>query len=119
MFILDSFVPWPGLLKPARSLALRDFSLDAVRVSAVEVDSLTQAIAFREVSLTRAGLTILPVQGRYCWPSELDLMAKLAGMGLTTRYATYDKEPMHHRARHQVAVYERVDPHFTRDDGTV
>ena len=34
-----------------------------------------------------------PVEGRYAWPSELDLMARLAGMRLRERWAGWKREP--------------------------
>lgn len=34
-----------------------------------------------------------PHNFRYVWPSELDLMARLAGFGLEARYANWDREP--------------------------
>ena len=35
--------------------------------------------------------TLYPVQIRYAWPSELDLMAKLAGLRLESRWDGWDR----------------------------
>ncbi len=44
---------------------------------------------------------------RYVWPSELDLMARLAGLRLRDRWATWTKEPFTSDSTSQVAVFEQ------------
>ena len=44
---------------------------------------------------------------RYVWPSELDLMARLAGFRLRDRWAGWDRSAFTADSRRQVAVYER------------
>jgi SAM-dependent methyltransferase len=45
---------------------------------------------------------------RYVWPSELDLMGRLAGFRLEHRWAGWDKSPFTAASTSQVAVYEKV-----------
>ena len=47
-------------------------------------------------------------QYRYVWPSELDLMARVAGMRLVHRWAGWRKEAFTSESDSQVAVYEKV-----------
>jgi hypothetical protein len=42
---------------------------------------------------------------RYVWPSELDLMGRLAGFRLEHRWAGWDKAPFTAASTSQVAVY--------------
>lgn len=44
---------------------------------------------------------------RYVWPSELDLMARLAGFRLEHRWSGWDKSPFTAESTSQVAVYTR------------
>ena len=44
---------------------------------------------------------------RYVWPSELDLMAQLAGMTLRERWAGWTKEPFTNESRSHVSVWEK------------
>jgi hypothetical protein len=53
------------------------------------------------------GTTLRPLRLRYCWPSELDLMAELAGMRLRERYADWHRTPFTAASRSHVSVYER------------
>jgi hypothetical protein len=45
---------------------------------------------------------------RYAWPSELDLMAELAGMRLRDRWAGWKKEPFGSSSTRHISVYERA-----------
>jgi hypothetical protein len=44
---------------------------------------------------------------RYVWPSELDLMAELAGMRLRDRWADWNREPFSGESRKHVSVWEK------------
>lgn len=46
---------------------------------------------------------------RYAWPSELDLMARLAGMSLCNRWAWWDRSPFTGDSRSHVSVWEKAD----------
>ncbi len=45
---------------------------------------------------------------RYVWPSELDLMARLAGMSLRDRWAGWDRAPFTAESRSHVSVWEKT-----------
>jgi hypothetical protein len=45
---------------------------------------------------------------RYVWPSELDLMGRLAGFRLEHRWAGWDKSPFTAASTSQVAVYQKA-----------
>jgi hypothetical protein len=47
---------------------------------------------------------------RYVWPSELDLMAKLAGLELTNRWADLDRTPFTGESPSHVSVWRRQQP---------
>jgi SAM-dependent methyltransferase len=57
----------------------------------------------------RAGETFEKSSGpfRYVWPSELDLMAQLAGMDLRERWAGWKGEPFTNDSRSHVSVWEK------------
>ena len=45
---------------------------------------------------------------RYVWPSELDLMARLAGMRLRDRWEDWNRAPFTGDSRQHVSVWEKV-----------
>jgi SAM-dependent methyltransferase len=44
---------------------------------------------------------------RYVWPSELDLMARLAGMSLRDRWADWDRSPFTGESTSHVSIWEK------------
>lgn len=44
---------------------------------------------------------------RYVWPTELDLMARLAGMTLRERWSDWSREPFTAESRSHVSVWEK------------
>ena len=59
------------------------------------------------VSLSEAGVRLNPVVQRYAWPSELDLMARIAGLRLKGRWGGWDGEPFSASSSLHVSVYGR------------
>jgi hypothetical protein len=46
---------------------------------------------------------------RYVWPSELDLMAELAGMRLRERWGGWNREAFTSESRKHVSVWEKPE----------
>jgi hypothetical protein len=59
------------------------------------------------MSLGPSGITMSPISLRLVYPSELDLMARIAGLRLRHRWGGWKKEPFTHESRRHVSVYER------------
>ena len=49
-----------------------------------------------------------PIQIRYAWPSELDLMARLAGLRLRHRWGDWRRGPFTAGSGSHISVYERA-----------
>ena len=67
--------------------------VDEVRLDVLRHDPVTQHIDESHVLLSHEGLRLFPVAQRYSWPSELDLMARIAGLRLKERWGGWDREP--------------------------
>src|SRR5262249_15998703 len=50
---------------------------------------------------------VYPIEIRYAWPSELELMAGLAGTELSDRWSGWDRRPFTAGSGMYVAVYKR------------
>ena len=57
------------------------------------------------MSLTASGVRLAPIVTRYAWPSELDLMARIAGLRLAERWGGWLGEPFTARSARHVSVY--------------
>jgi hypothetical protein len=76
--------------------------LDASRHSPVE-----QRVDSQHVVITEAGTKLYPVSLRYAFPSELDLMARLAGLELRERWGSWRRDPFTAESGRHVSVYAR------------
>lgn len=78
-----------------------------VRLDVARFDPVTQLLEEGHVTLSAAGVQLNPVVTRYAWPSELDLMARVAGMRLQERWGGWGREPFTADSRNCVSVYVR------------
>ena len=51
------------------------------------------------------GVSLVPLELRYAWPDELDLMAKVAGLRLHARYSGWRGQPFGIGSSNHVSVY--------------
>jgi hypothetical protein len=70
-------------------------------------DVVTQALRGRHYELVDGRVESNPIEMRYAWPAELDLMARIAGMRLEHRWAGWRREPFTHLSPSHVSVYEK------------
>jgi hypothetical protein len=49
----------------------------------------------------------MPVALRYAWPSELDLMAQLAGLALESRWGDWSGAPFTSSSDRHISVYRK------------
>jgi hypothetical protein len=82
-------------------------AVDEVQLDVLRHDAATQMLEESHVSLSRAGMHLNPVVQRYAWPSELDLMARIAGLRLKGRWGGWDREPFNSSSSAHVSVYGR------------
>jgi ubiquinone/menaquinone biosynthesis C-methylase UbiE len=104
--VLECFAPWGGMLTQARSVDVGDLRPAGCTLSVTSTNISTQRISYRELLIEGNSVTTLPVEERYCWPSELDLMARLAGLRLRSRWEDAKGARFTHRSRWHVSIYE-------------
>jgi SAM-dependent methyltransferase len=80
---------------------------DGVTVQVGRYDRVTQRVDKCHVGISGAGFTLDPIALRYVWPSELDLMARLAGLRRRARWGGWSGEPFDARSLRHVSVYGR------------
>lgn len=86
----------------AESLAVNEVWLDVGRF-----DLVTQRLDESHISLSREGVRVHPIVTRYAWPSELDLMARIAGLRLKERWGGWSGEPYTSASGNVVSVFGR------------
>jgi SAM-dependent methyltransferase len=106
-FVIEAFVPNPARFTQGRHLGCLQVETGHVAIEASTHDPVSQQIVSQNVVLTEAGIRLYPVRLRYAWPSELDLMAQLAGLRLRDRWAGWRREPFTASSTQHVSVYVR------------
>ncbi|MFJ8590744.1 class I SAM-dependent methyltransferase [Streptomyces sp. NPDC093598] len=80
---------------------------DALLLDTVQVNQSLQSVLVVHTIMSAGGLRKVPEVSRYAWPAEFDVMARLAGLRVTGRWADWDRSPVTDRAEKHVYVVER------------
>ena len=102
-FVVETGVPALQSLPVGQTVI--PFRADPEGFSFDVYDVATQRFSSQHFYLVDGRLEAFPVEFRYAWPAELDLMARLAGMRLEHRWAGWGREPFADLSRGHVSVY--------------
>ncbi len=109
VLVVEAFVPDPARFDRGQRVQTRDVEARHVILEASKHDPEHQRVSNQIILLEEGGpIRMFPVEIRYIWPSELDLMAQLAGLRLRERWGGWKREPFAHPGWN-VSVYERAD----------
>ena len=107
-FVIEAFSPaFLYRLRNDQYVDAEAVEVDQVRLDVLRHDAATQMLEENHVSLTPAGIRLNPVVQRYAWPSELDLMARMAGLQLKGRWGNWNREPFTSGSEAHISVYGR------------
>lgn len=107
MFVVEAVVPDPDRWVDGQRLDVYEVTERSVLLSLSRHDRAEQVVTYQRVTLDNAGLRLRPFKMRYVWPSELDLMAQLAGLELTARWGGWAQETFDSRSAQHVSVYRK------------
>src|SRR5262245_53113118 len=108
VFALEVFVPDLSRFDRGQRVSTLQVELDEVAVNADIHQPVEQVVFSQHVVIREDGLRFYPVKIRYAWPSELDLMARLAGLELRDRWGGWRREPFTAQSVRHVSVYGRA-----------
>ena len=104
-FVIEVGVPDLQRLPPGESI--RALHVSDTRWSFDEYDVPTQGLTSHHFQVVDGMLEGLSIPFRYAWPSELDLMADMAGMTLRDRWSGWKREPFTSESRQHVSIWEK------------
>jgi len=108
LFVVEAIVPaFLYRLRDDQYVNAESIEVDEVRLDMLRHDPATQMLEESHVSLSQAGVRLNPVVQRYAWPSELDLMARIAGLRLKERWGGWNREPFSASSTVHVSEYGR------------
>lgn len=107
-FLLEAFVPEQGFFDRGQRLQVRHLSADRVDLDASVHDPVNQRVHSQTIRMSEGGgMRMFPVELRYAWPSEIDLMARLAGLTLHERWGGWRREPFTVTSQTHISLYQK------------
>jgi SAM-dependent methyltransferase len=103
-FVVELMVPELQRLPLGDRFLLFDASPDHVGFD--EFDLVTQGLTSHHYDPERGTYSMFP--GRYIWPAELDLMARIAGLTLRERWGDWDRLPFTAESTKHVSVWQKT-----------
>ncbi|HEV8459415.1 MAG TPA: class I SAM-dependent methyltransferase [Gaiellaceae bacterium] len=106
-FVIENGVPDLQLLPRGQTVV--PFNVSPTHLGFDVYDVVTQRFSSQHFLIEPDGrVTVNPVEFRYAWPAELDLMARIAGLRLRDRYANWQREAFNEMSRSHVSIYEKA-----------
>jgi SAM-dependent methyltransferase len=104
-FVIEVGVPDLQRLPPGESF--HPFHVDESHLGIDEYDLARQGLVSHHYRAVDGVFEKSSIPFRYVWPSELDLMARLAGLGLRERWSGWRREPFTSDSRMHISVWEK------------
>jgi SAM-dependent methyltransferase len=106
-FVIEILVPALRRLPPGDTWRVFHGSQDYWGID--EYDVANQGLISHHLDVVDGQLERFSVPFRYVWPSELDLMAQIAGMTLRERWGGWKREPFTGESEKHVSVWEKPE----------
>ena len=106
-FLIETQVP--PIQKLPIGETMHAFSSDPQHFGVDEFDIVTQNYTSHHFWVNDRGHRHLAIPFRYAWPSELDLMAKMAGLVLEHRWSDWDRSPFDHKSTKHISVWRKSE----------
>src|SRR5262249_6515981 len=104
-FVIQAFVFDPTRFSHGQRVQATDVDAGMVAFDVAKHNPATQTVTSQRVIVSNGEARMLRVRLRYAWPSELDLMARLAGLELRERYEDFERRPFGPASLSHVSVY--------------
>jgi len=108
VFVIEAFVPDLTRYDHGQRTSTSLMSDERTILEVSQIDPATQKVRAQHVLIDDSGVRRYPVELRFAYPMELDLMARLAGMRLRERFGGWDRRPFNFTSEAHISVYELV-----------
>lgn len=105
LFTLEAFIPDLSRFQGGQTVRAIQLESQQARLDASMIDPIRQVITSQHIAMDSQQIQINPVKLRYIWPSEMDLMARLAGLKLLHRWGNWDQSPFTRISNKHISVY--------------
>lgn len=104
-FVIEVMVPALQLLPHGQTNHVFDLCDDRWGIDTYDV--VSQSLTSHHLRVRNQKVELSSISFRYVWPSELDLMARIANLNLKARWGGWKKEPFTNTSRYHVSVWEK------------
>ncbi len=108
LFIVEGFVHDRARFVKGQHIQVKELEANSVSIQVSCHDALQQHLDTQRIGLSPAGIKLMPNRLRYIWPSELDLMGRIAGFRLRERWSDWYGGRFTADSEQYIAIYERV-----------
>jgi len=109
-FVVEAFTPaYLYRLRDDQYVDAESIRVDEVRLDVARHDAVNQTLVESHITVTESGVRLNPIVSRYAWPSELDLMARIAGLKLKARWGGWKHESFTSSSLRHVSVWGRSE----------
>ncbi len=106
-FVVEVMVPDLQRLPPGETV--RPFTVTPTRLGFDQYDIASQGLVSNHYWIDGDHVHVESQPFRYVWPSELDLMARIAGMTLHQRWGGWNREPFTGESTTHVSVWTKTE----------
>ncbi len=106
IFLIENYVPQLRRIPPGEQRVV--FTATPSHIGVDEYDFLRQIDVSRHWWTFEGELVTYSSPHRYVWPSELDLMARLAGLRRRERWSDWDRAPFTAESSDHISTWEKV-----------
>ena len=106
-FLVETFVPDMERFSDTNSARTLSVGFQSAWLELAKHDPVTQRVDFQRVRFSESGSKLFPLQMRYAWPQEIDLMARLAGLTLEHRWGSWARAPFTRDSTMHVSLYRK------------
>jgi SAM-dependent methyltransferase len=106
-FVIEVIVPPLQRLAPGETVV--PFDVNPAHLGFDEIDVATQNSWSHHYWFVDGETKAFSAPFRNVWPSELDLMARLAGMALRERWSDWNREPFTSTSRSHISVWQKPE----------
>ncbi|HSB27019.1 MAG TPA: class I SAM-dependent methyltransferase [Pyrinomonadaceae bacterium] len=107
-FLIEAFVPNLNRFTGGQVNWATKVTEEVVELDVGQHDAAAQRVVSQKVVLKDGSVKLYPVQIRYAWPSELELMAQLAGLRLRERWGSWQRGSFDSDSGKHISIYERA-----------
>jgi SAM-dependent methyltransferase len=104
-FLIEAFVPDLARFDRDQRASVRSLDPDSAMLELSRHDPVAQRVDSQLVHVSSRGMQLYPARLRDAWPSELDLMARLAGLTLLHRWANWRRDAFGAASAFHVSLY--------------